>query len=147
MESAIKSNEIEGVIEGWCDRHLPELVADLHKIIADKDREIESLKKEVAGLSIINSSYQSVRCSGDWIDLFLIFTTNKHVLYDFLFDRLSSIEKSNLYRSILDKFSEMPKLGKNELQKRKKEGALTSEQVEIFDAICRFSTYISDRKK
>lgn len=79
--------------------------------------------------------------------MFLLFTTKKQVLYDFLYEKLTVHEKSNLYGSILNKYAYVPNLGKNALPARKRQGSLSPEQVEVFDAICRLSTHVSDNKK
>lgn len=147
MNTKLSGNEIQKVIENWHEKNIPELIAELQKLLSDKNAEIDRLQREVAEFSIIDPSYKTVKVSGSWEELFLLFTTKKQVLYDFLYEKLTVHEKSNLYGSILNKYEYVPQLGKNALLIRKRQGFLSPEQVEVFDAICRFSTYISDNKK
>ncbi len=149
MKNKSQRSAARKAISEWQERSICELMQIIDELVAEKDNEIAVLKKELddktANLDLV---YQSVQMSGTWEDRFLLFTTNKKFLYDYLYDKLESYEKEkpNLYRSLLARFPFMPQISKNELQDRKRRGLLQPQQEEVYDAINKFCSFKSDSK-
>ena len=140
--------DIETMILAWKGRCFSDLLSTMENLIQEKDSEITSLKKQIEDVKTdLQSVYQSVSISGSFEDQFLLFTTNKRYLYEFIYKKLDEDEKSNLFGSLLNRFPFMPQVSSSELQRRKRCGQLEPHQEEVYDALNKFQSFISSGKR
>jgi tRNA splicing ligase len=143
-----QTTEIESLILAWDERCHSDLIRTIDEILQEKNSQISALKKKIETLNTDRDAvYQSVHISGSFEDQFLLFTTNKRYLYEFLYNKLSPDEKTNVFRSLLKRFPFMPQVSRNELQERKRCGLLQPHEEEVYDAINKFQSSISSGKR